>query len=212
MVKKLIGIGISTSLLLSLFSGLVLAYGTNTYLNDTTSVPVCNSSVPNKAWLYSVKAAGAGLVDLYWDKVDQATSWTISYGVKPGVYIYGATNIGNNGSRGVRVSLLPSGKYYFVVRANNSCMPGPFSNEWAVQVGGSAPLVATNLTKVTNETVPVVTPVPTLKPVKGQPTALPVVTFAPKQTGKTVPVPTPTPKPQGGFFDWLGGVFGGLFK
>lgn len=207
---KFFSSGVVGLALLLAFSSSALAYGTDTYSNDTTGAPVCNSAVPNKPWLYKAVAAGNGEVDLFWDRVDGATSWTVAYGVRPGVYIYGATNIGNNSSRGLRITRLPSQKYYFVVRANNNCMPGPFSNEWSLSVGGRGPLVATNLTRVVQSPVGSGLPAPTLTPVPtARPTNLPTATFAPRPA--TTPVVTPAPKPLG-FFDRIGQFLGGLFK
>ena len=67
-----------------------------------------------------------------WDGVDRANSWTVAFGSESGKYIYGAHNFGDANSRGIRINSLPGYKYYFVLRANNGCMPGAFSAEKAI--------------------------------------------------------------------------------
>lgn len=71
-----------------------------------------------------------GEVILVWHKVPGATSYTIAYGLTPGNYIYGAADIGTGESEAISIRALENRTYYFVVRANNGCMPGPFSQEW----------------------------------------------------------------------------------
>lgn len=97
-------------------------------------------------WLYLAKAAGPNSVDLFWDKTERATSWTVAYGKKSGVYPWGKPNFGDGNSRGIRIDYLPAGTYYFVVRANNNCMPGPFSNEKEAIVGGGRRETTTTFT------------------------------------------------------------------
>ncbi|KKT78606.1 MAG: hypothetical protein UW73_C0001G0053 [Microgenomates group bacterium GW2011_GWB1_44_8] len=214
-IKKIVGaIAVSTVLVASTVVP-VLGYG-----GDPPGAPSCNNSVPKKAWLYSAKSSGAGQVDLFWDKVDGASSWTVAYGVQSGKYIYGVSGFGNGDSRSLRVTLLPSGQYYFVVRANNGCMPGPFSNEWVINVGGGSVRLSTSgVTRAVLETEPTVTPRPTAvvtNPKVQSPAAtnIPTVTFAPRPQNPTFLSPTPAPKSQsnsGGFFGWLGNIFKSLF-
>lgn len=112
----------------------VRGYG-NSVAGTAIDAPTCNNSAPSMVWPFWARSAGGGAVDLTWGAVNQATSWTVSYGVAPGKYIYGVSNFGDGNSRSFRISALPSGVYYFVMRANNGCKPGPFSNEWKVTVG-----------------------------------------------------------------------------
>lgn len=160
------------ALMLLASSSSVLAYGT-TLVNDTTGVPSCGNAAPPKPWLYAAKAVGAGSVDLNWVENDNTNSWTLAYGLKSGVYPYGIDRFGDNNSRTIRVSNLPGGTYYFVIRGNNGCMPGPFSNEWKVSVGGGSSTVS-----VAN------VPAPKVAEPK------PVVSQTPQV--KTTPVPTVT--------------------
>jgi hypothetical protein len=87
-------------------------------------------------WPFWAKAAGSGKVELTWGKMENVSSWTVAYGVAPGTYIYGQSNFGNDTWRSLTVNELPRGTYYFVIRGNNGCKPGPFSNEWKIVVGG----------------------------------------------------------------------------
>jgi len=149
--NKMIMIGLA-GLLVALTPQQAMAYG------DTPSGPdrACHNSVPAKAWLYSAKSIKSGEVELKWDKVNDASSWTVAYGVQPGKYIYGVSNFGDSNSRSIDIKSLPSGKYYFVVKANNGCMPGAFSNEWPVVVKGRGSLVASYAPAPQADNTPVV--------------------------------------------------------
>lgn len=166
--------------------------------NEAISAPVCGNTVPSKPWLYSAKSLGNGVVELTWTKADNGNSWTVAYGVISGKYVYGISNFGNSESRSIKISHLPAGTYYFVVRANNGCMPGPFSNEQKVNVGS---LVARLVQKVTGGQP---TPTPTVKQqgtqIKPTPTVKTVrPTIVPSKGGQNlVPTATPTPTPKKG--------------
>lgn len=179
----------------------------------------CHNTAPAKAWLYSAKNIKTGEVELKWDKVDSASSWTVAYGNQPGKYIYGLSNFGDSNSRSVDIKSLPAGKYYFAVKANSGCMPGAFSNEWPVTVGGNGRVVA-----AANRAVPVVakkvTTVETVKPSEKVNPAAPKkanVTVAPQKANVTVaPVKPATPTPvtnqeNGGFLNKLMNFFKKLF-
>ncbi len=148
--------------LLSVFASSVFAgYG-----SSPASAPVCNNSVPAKAAFSFVRKSGASEIEVGWNEVSGATSWTLAYGNQPGKYIYGMSNFGDNNSRSVNINMLPAGTYYAAVKANNGCMPGPFSDERKITVGanGSVFGIRTSrgsvLSRVT-ETPAVVTPTPT---------------------------------------------------
>ena len=170
-----------------------------------TNAPVCSSEKPQKAWLYRVKSLGKGQYQLYWDKANNASSWTVGYGTQPGKYIYGMGNFGDGNSRDLVVNTFSNKKFYFAVKANNDCMPGDWSNEWKV---GSSSFVDTTsyvapTVKKTGTSIiptPTVTKVVTTAPVKG---SQPVVTKTP-----TVKTPTTTTLPKsGGFWGWLKRLF-----
>ncbi|OGD94622.1 hypothetical protein A3C33_01095 [Candidatus Curtissbacteria bacterium RIFCSPHIGHO2_02_FULL_42_58] len=114
----------------------VLAYG-----GDPKDAPTCGSEKPGQPWLFIPTSIGSTYVDISWSGADRATSWTIAYGIASGRYIWGVPDYGNGSHRGLRIGNLPPGTYYFVVRANNGCMPGPFSNEQVAAVGGGGVLV-----------------------------------------------------------------------
>jgi len=123
-----------------LFFALPVAYAAYgeapTFAGSTTGVPDCSNTAPKMVWPFWAKAAGSGKVELTWGKMENVSSWTVAYGVAPGTYIYGQSNFGNDTWRSLTVNELPRGTYYFVIRGNNGCKPGPFSNEWKIVVGG----------------------------------------------------------------------------
>lgn len=182
------------------------------------AAPPCNSEQPAKAWLYRVKSLGKGKYQLFWDKSDKASSWTIGYGTEPGKYIYGLNNFGNSESRNLIVNTYSNRKFYFVIKANNGCMPGEWSNEWKV---GSVATTGTYTPTVKTEYT---TPETTLIEVSVAPTKTPVVSLAP-QIEKTVtaapteviptkvksaPVTTTTEAMESTkktFWEWLIGLF-----
>ena len=187
---------------------------------EPASAPVCTAQTPKKAWLYLTKTAGQGEVELFWDKVDGASSWTVAYGVEAGKYVYGLSNFGDSNSRGIKISYLPNGKYYFVVRANNDCMPGGFSDEWAITVGKGYKKTAavtekTPLQKVppSKQKEPIVTQAPKYEEIVPSPGAEreKIQRKKPITTQPTPPRPTPTPKPGffQKFFNFIKGMFGG---
>lgn len=212
-IKKGLIVGVSSLAFLASASA-VLAYGSTPAGPDRS----CNDSVPAKAWLYSARNIKTGEVELKWDKVDSASSWTVAYGNQPGKYIYGLSNFGDSNSRSVDIKSLPAGKYYFAVKANSGCMPGAFSNEWPVTVGGGRVVAAAN------RAVPVVSKAVTapnaVKPGEKVNPAAPKkanVTVAPQKANVTVaPVKPATPTPvatqeDGGFFNKLLNFFKNLF-
>ena len=116
---------------------LFAAYGNApTFAASTTNPPGCSNKAPITVWPFWAKAVDTNAINLTWGAVADTSSWTVAYGVSPGTYIYGVSNFGNNSSRSFTINSLPAGTYYVVIRANNGCMPGPFSNEWKVAVGG----------------------------------------------------------------------------
>ena len=164
------------------------------------SAPVCNTTKPQKASLIRVKSLGKGKYELLWDKSTNASSWTVGYGIAPGKYIYGIHNFGDDRSRSLTINTFSNKKFYFVVRANNGCMPGDWSNEWKV---GSVGTVATGTVKTVAPVVKKAAPVVTKAPAK-------TTTVAPvkEATQETEPVITPAPaKATGGFGAWLRGLF-----
>lgn len=204
MNKKIIVASVLIFVFLTLFPTVSLGYNEP----GPASAPVCNTEKPQKAWLYRIKSLGKGKYQLFWDKADRASSWTIGYGTQPGKYIYGLNDFGNDQSRDLIINTFSNKKFYFAIKANNGCMPGEWSNEWKVgTVGvGTAP-VAIKTTKV----------VPVLKetPVKKDVVVKPVVSTSPVVVTKTpaarptvvVTPPTSAPVSQGGFWGWMKGLF-----
>lgn len=125
-----------TGLIFLVFANSVYAYGESSVIaGSTTEAPFCNNQAPGMPWPFTVESAGGDAVLLRWGSAERATSWTAAYGKNSGRYIWGISNFGNNLSRSVRLENLPAGRYYFVIRANNDCKPGPFSYELSTNVG-----------------------------------------------------------------------------
>jgi len=110
---------------------------TNSSNNGPASPPQCNNSLPAKPAIITVKASNKrGEVEVFWSDTERATGWTLMYGIKSGKYIYGVSDFGDNQSRSIKVGMLKVGRtYYFSIKANNGCMPGPESAEWQIRVG-----------------------------------------------------------------------------
>lgn len=175
-------VGISVFLL---FFALPFAYAYGegpTFAGSTTGFPVCDKTAPKMVWPFTAKAAGNNAVELNWGKMDNVSSWTVAYGSAPGKYIYGISNFGNDSWRSLTVNDLPAGTYYFVVRGNNGCKPGPFSLEWQVPVGGGGGVA--RLASSRRTAVP-----PTYTAPKKTQTITP--TLKPTKPGATVPAPAP---------------------
>lgn len=155
--------------------------------------PVCNNEFPGTPQIATLKVVGPGSVELTWEMVDRATSWTVAYGSKSGVWIYGVHNFGDSLSRAIKINRLPGGRFYFVLRANNGCVPGAFSIEKSITASsyqstlGASTEPMTYTTTVMGEEVENVveetTPEEFVQP--SQPTKAPLFPSA----------PTPTPKP-----------------
>lgn len=198
-------------------SKFVFGYGSPTFAGSSTEPPVCDKEKPAQVVLYEPnhpllpKAVNAYDVRLNWLKADKANKYTLAFGLSSGNYIYGLPNVGNTDHFTVG-SLTPGQKYYFVVRGVNECMPGLWSREWAVRIGGGTGGVFTNL----NTNSPrVITPpnIPSTLPRAGTPPRNLPVTSIPQAGGIPFTPPLPTPTPQQGFFQgvWHGflGIFGG---
>lgn len=93
--------------------------------------PVCGASTPNAPYLRSATAIGGNKVKIEWNKVDNATHYTISYGPSSGNYLYGVPNAGDTDN--FTIEGMSGGCY--VVRAVNDCAPSEASNEVCVGAG-----------------------------------------------------------------------------
>jgi hypothetical protein len=117
------------------------------YGSNPPGPPVCNNAKPGTPSFSFVRNAGGGQIEVGWNMVDRANGWTIAYGVDSGKYIYGMANFGNDQSRSVKINMLPVGIYYFVIKANNGCMPGSFSGERKVTVYANGNVLGAKTTK-----------------------------------------------------------------
>lgn len=102
--------------------------------------PVCTATAPASAPVLTSIVAGTNSATLYWNQAaGPLTYYLIAFGTQSGIYLYGNPNIGGPGTASYTVTNLSAGqRYYFVVRAGNDCMPGPFSNELSVVPLGTA--------------------------------------------------------------------------
>lgn len=202
LLKKGVLSVVLSGLLVFGFVSFVSAYGTSP---GPAGAPICNSASPKAPWPTSVKLAGTGAVQVTWAKVDSASSWTVAYGVKSGKYIYGLHNFGDSTSRSVKIGSLPRGTYYFVVRANNGCAPGPFSAESRISVGGggtTTAFITSTLTPTPKSGGTTVIPTPTPRGTTVTPTSNP--------KGGIFPTPTPAPV-KVGFWQSIVNFFANLF-
>lgn len=96
----------------------------------------CTNSAPNApTGLYAVRNDGS--VTLHWTHPTSThTGYLIAYGTSPGVYLYGAPDIGNDDHYTVG-SLTNGAQYCFYVRSLNGCMPGGRTPEYCVNPGAT---------------------------------------------------------------------------
>ena len=88
----------------------------------------CVAAVPSIPSGLTARTGTANKIDLSWSPVDNVTHYGIVYGLSPGVYIYGAANVGNTTQFTVG-GLAPSTRYYFAVFAVNDCAASGYSTE-----------------------------------------------------------------------------------
>lgn len=103
----------------------------------SVNAPGCNTQKPGSApVIISALTTGKNEITLTWNKAQNPlTHYVIVYGLEKGKPLYGNPNVGNVTSYTVK-GLSGGVTYYFKVRAGNDCMPGPYSGEIAVKVGG----------------------------------------------------------------------------
>lgn len=159
------------------------------------SAPVCNNEKPGQASFSYVRRTTNNQIEVAWNSVDRATSWTIAYGVEPGKYIYGMADFGDSQSRSVTINMLPPGVYYLVIKANNGCMPGVFSSEKKITVyPGSNNVLGLRVTPTPEEEGSSVISSPT-----------PVV------AGPSQALPTQAPKSSSSFWDFILKIWHAIF-
>lgn len=102
---------------------------------STAGAAVCSDTAPSSApALLSAISGAGGQVTLNWTGVAGASHYAINFGIQPGVYLYGNSNVGNVTSYVVN-GLSPGNQYFFQVIPINGCAPGPRSNE--ISTGGT---------------------------------------------------------------------------
>ena len=112
--------------------------GSSNSSSSASSAPVCTDTKPASApTLLSAQSESSNTVTLTWSKAsDPVTYYLVAYGNKAGEIKYGNPNVGGKDTTSYTVKGLSGGTYYFRVRSGNNCMPGDYSNELAVNVGG----------------------------------------------------------------------------
>jgi len=95
----------------------------------TSSSENCTASTPSAPSNLIATAISASVINLSWTAPSETiTHYSISYGLNPGAYIYGNSNVGNVNT--YTVSELSSGTtYYFIVYSVNDCAVSGASNE-----------------------------------------------------------------------------------
>ncbi len=101
---------------------------------NSSNTSVCDSIKPGTPVLTSIKRIGS-TATLSWNPVQNATHYSISYGVESGKYLYGVPNTGNVTQFTIG-SLDPNKTYYWEVRAVNNCMPSDASSQPSAARGG----------------------------------------------------------------------------
>lgn len=96
--------------------------------------PICPDLKPGKPTLIAVSYKNSTTAVLDWTKVPGANNYMISYGLKPGNYIYGVAQTGDVNHYEVG-SLTPNVKYYFIVYALNNCQPSDPTGELSTDPG-----------------------------------------------------------------------------
>jgi hypothetical protein len=99
--------------------------------------PSCTASKPVGVPNLTATVSGPNTVLLSWSPVSPATHYMIRYGTTPGIYLYGAPNVGNTTS--FTVAGLSGGvTYYFQVAGVNDCTGGDWSTPDGATPGGAA--------------------------------------------------------------------------
>ena len=103
---------------------------------SSASPPVCSDTAPSSAPALFLLSTGGNSILLGWTSVSPVTHYMIRYGGSSGVYIYGASDVGNVTQ--FNVEALSGGTvYYFQVAGVNGCAPGSWSNEVAGVTSGA---------------------------------------------------------------------------
>lgn len=163
--------------------------------------PTCGARKPGTPTLIVVDSSQPNSAILYWTPADDATHYTIAYGLSSGNYIYGLPRVYPSQSgytpRSYTINHLANGvRYYFVVRAVNDCRPGDFSNELGLVTGQETIAMGYTARRIRMSQINSVLGAYTQS---GLPTPRP--TNAPRQLGGRVlgddtgPTMRPTPRP-----------------
>lgn len=88
--------------------------------------PACKKESPKVPTNLTALSGTYGQVHLSWNKVDNASHYTVTYGLAADKFEYGSPNIGNTDQFNVN-GLRPYTKYFFVVTAVNDCASSGYS-------------------------------------------------------------------------------------
>ncbi len=118
--------------------------------NSSASAPSCDKTAPGSTpLLWGATARGTDSILLQFGSAsDPVEHYALEFGTEPGKYIWGATTIGDKGTREYLVkSLSPNTRYYFRIRAGNGCAAGNWSQEISAKTWG---YVSANNLEITN--------------------------------------------------------------
>lgn len=110
--------------------------------STSTEPGICDDPRPygKTAWIYGTIPLSSRSIELYFTDADGPIShYVLQYGTKPGVYQFGAANIGGKGDgyKRYRVAgLNPGTKYYFRIKAVNGCSSGEWSGVKEARTNG----------------------------------------------------------------------------
>jgi len=103
-----------------------------------SSAPACADAAPGSVpQLASTVPKDSDKIILTWTgATNPVSSYSLSYGIKSGQYIYGNPNVGGQGITTYTVGSLVKGTtYYFAMKAVNGCSSGSYSNELSAVAG-----------------------------------------------------------------------------
>lgn len=105
--------------------------------SNSGSTTCTNESPKNAPYITRALTTGRNQITLFYTAPTQVSGYSVVYGTRSGVYLYGLSGI-NGAQNSVAINGLTRGvTYFFKVQGVNGCAAGPFSQEIKVKVGSS---------------------------------------------------------------------------